>query len=168
MSNYIPPDAHNVNLNFKDPVTGSTDLNFGADEQNLASLDVVINTAFIAELHAESYSTDVLDTHIHTGFIAEISVVTGQFTQLDRVIQTGFIAEFNVVRIDQYCAIDTVINTGFKADIDALFDINFIRGIEAYWISSYRHAIPCLTAPDIPWAKPIFRAHNSAFILSTV
>ena len=131
MSNYIPPDAHLVNLNFKDLVTSSTDLNFGADEQNLASLDVVFNTTFIAELYAESYGNNVLDAQINTTFIAEINAVIGQFTQLDTVIQTGFIAELNAVRIDQYCAVDTIINTGFKADIDALFDINFIRGVGA-------------------------------------
>ncbi|MEG0348974.1 MAG: hypothetical protein RR605_13065 [Acinetobacter sp.] len=163
MSNYIPPDAHNVNLNFKDPVTGSTDLNFGADEQSLATLDAVILTGFIAELGAESYSNDFLDVQVNTGFIAEINAVIGQFAQLDTMFQTGFIAELNAVRIDQYCTIDTVINTGFKADIDALFDINFIRGVEAYLIAEYQRANPCLTAPDIPWAKPIFRAHNSAF-----
>ena len=163
MSNYIPPDAHNVNLNFKDPVTGSTDLKFGADEQIFASLDAVILTGFIAELGAESYSNDFLDVQANTGFIAEINAVIGQFAQLDTMFQTGFIAELNAVRIDQYCAVDTVINIGFKADIDALFDINFIRGIEAYWISSYQRPIPCLTAPDISWAKPIFKAHNSAF-----
>ena len=163
MSNYIPPDGHQINLNFKDLVTGSTDLNFGTDEQNFASLDAVINTHFIADLHAESYSNDYLDVQVNTTFIAEIEAVTGQFTQLDTVFQTGFISEINAVRIDQYCAVDTIINTGLKADIDALFDINFIRGIEAYWLTEYQRANPCLTAPDIPWAKPIFKAHNSAF-----
>ena len=163
MSNYIPPDSHNVILNFKDFITGSTELNFGTDEQNLASLDAVINTHFIADLHAESYSNDYLDVQVNTTFIAEIEAVTGQFTQLDTVFQTGFISEINAVRIDQYCAVDTIINTGLKADIDALFDINFIRGVEAYWLAEYQRANPCLTAPDILWAKPIFKAHNSAF-----
>ena len=163
MSNYIPPNSHNVILNFKELITGSTDLNFGTDEQNLTSLDALINTQFIADLHTESYSNDCLDVQVNTTFIAEIEAVTGQFTQLDTVFQTGFISEINAVRIDQYCAVDTIINTGLKADIDALFDINFIRGIEAYWLTEYQRANPCLTAPDIPWAKPIFKAYNSAF-----
>lgn len=163
MSNYTPPDPHSVNLNFKDPITGSTDLNFGVDEQNLASLDAVIYTGFIAELHAESYSNDILDVQVNTGFIAEISGITGQFAQLDTMFQTGFIAELNAVRIDQYCAVDTIINTRFKADIDALFDINFIRGVEAHWVAEYQRAKPCLIAPEIRWGKPIFKAHNSAF-----
>lgn len=163
MSNYIPPDAHNVNLNFKDLSKGSTDLNFGDDNQNLASLDAVINTQFIADLHAESYSNDYLDVQINTGFVAEINGVTGQFSQLHTVFQTGFISELNAVRIDQYCAVDTIINTGFKANIVALFDINFIRGIEGYWSEKFQRAISCLTSLDIPWAKPIFKVHNSAF-----
>ena len=163
MSNYIPPNSHNVILNFKELITGSTDLNFGTDEQNLTSLDALINTQFIADLHTESYSNDCLDVQVNTTFIAEIEAVTGQFTQLDTVFQTGFISEINAVRIDQYCAVDTIINIGFKSDIVALFDINFIRGVEAYWLAEYQRANPCLTAPDIQWAKPIFKAHNSAF-----
>ena len=163
MSNYIPPNSHNVILNFKELITGSTDLNFGTDEQNLTSLDALINTQFIADLHTESYSNDCLDVQVNTTFIAEIEAVTGQFTQLDTVFQTGFISEINAVRIDQYCAVDTIINIGFKSDIVALFDINFIRGVEAYWLAKYQRSNPCLTAPDIPWAKPIFKAHNSAF-----
>ena len=163
MSNYIPPSKHQVNLNLKDLATGSTNLDFGVDNQNFASLDAVINTQFIADLHAESYSNDCLDAQVNISFIAEIEAITGQFTQLDTVFQTGFIAETNAVRIDQYCAIDSMINTGFRANINAIFDINFMRGVEAYWISEYQRAKPCLIAPNILWAKPIFRAHNSAF-----
>lgn len=163
MPNYTPPYPQSVNLNFKNPVTGSTDLDFGADEQNFASLDVVILTEFIAELGAESYSNDFLDVQINTGFVAEINGVTGQFAQLDTMFQTGFIAALNAVRIDKYCAADIIINTMFEANIDALFDINFIRGVGAYWLAEYQRANPCLTTPDIPWAKSIFKAHNSAF-----
>ena len=163
MSNYFPPNKHQVNLNFKDLVTGSTNLDFGADDQNLASIDAVINTKFLAEITVENYVFNGLDAQVSTGFITEISAVTGQFSQLDAVIQTGFIAEINVVRIDQYCTIDSVINTGVRANINALFDINFIRGVESYWISEYQRAKPCLIAPEIQWAKPIFKAHNSAF-----
>ena len=52
MANYIPPDALLVNLNFKDIVTGSADLNLGADEQNLASLEATIDTSFLALIQA--------------------------------------------------------------------------------------------------------------------
>jgi hypothetical protein len=163
VANYTPPDGHQVNLNFKDLVTSSTDLNFGADDQNLASLDAVINTAFFAKFDAVTGSNDVLDAWIATGFNAEFNAVTGQFARLDVVVQTDFIAEFTAARIDQHCDLDAVIQTGFKSNLDTLFDINFIRGIEAYLIAGYQGALPCLSVIEIPWAKPILKAHNSAF-----
>jgi len=163
VANYTPPDGHQVNLNFKDLVTGSTDLNFGADDQNLASLDAVINTAFFAKFDAVTGSNDVLDAWIATGFNAEFNAVTGQFARLDVVVQTDFIAEFTATRLDQYCALNAVIQTGFKSNLDTLFDINFIRGIEAYLTATYQGALPCLSVIEIPWAKPILRAHHSAF-----
>ena len=163
MANYTPPDGHQVNLNFKDLVTGSTDLNFGADDQNLASLDAVINTAFFAKFDAVIGSNDVLDAQLATGFNAEFNAVTGQFARLDVVVQTDFIAEFTAARIDQHCDLDAVIQTGFKSNLDTLFDINFIRGIQAYLTAAYQGALPCLSVIEIPWAKPVLRAHNSAF-----
>lgn len=162
MPNYIPPNRHQVNLDFKDPVTGSTNLNFGADDQNLASIDAVINTRFIAEITAESYVFNGLDAQVSTGFIAEISAVTGQFSQFDAVIQTGFIAEFKAVRIDQYGAIDTVVQTGLSAQLGALFDINHLVGVSYGFSMQYQKAIACLSTTEIPWAKPILRVSNEA------
>ncbi len=162
MSNYIPPDGHQVKLNFKDPVTGSTDLNFGSDGQNLVSLDVVINTKFIPELNAVSDTNDVLDAQINTGFNAEFSAVTGQFAQLDVQLQTGFIAELSAVRIDQYCAVDAVIQTGLNAQFEALFDINHLVGVSYGFDIRYQKAIAALGTTEIPWAKPILRVSNEA------
>ncbi len=162
MSNYIPPDGHQVNLNFKDPVTGSTNLNFGSENQNLASLDVVIDTLIIAELNAVSDSNDVLDVQINTGFNAEFNAVTGQFAQLDVQLQTGFIAELSAVRIDQYCAVDAVIQTGFNAQFQALFDINHLVGVSYGFDMRYQKAIAALSTTEIPWAKPILRVSNEA------
>lgn len=162
MSNYIPPDGHQVNLNFKDPVTGSTDLNFGSDGQNLAALDVVVNTWIIAELNAVSGSNDVLDAQINTGFNAELNAVTGQFAQLDVQLQTGFIAELAAVRIDQYCAVDAVIQTAFNVQFQALFDINHLVGVSYGFDMRYQKAIAALSTTEIPWAKPILRVSNEA------
>ena len=162
MSNYIPPDGHQVNLNFKDPVTGSTDLNFGSDGQNLASLYVVINTRIIAELNAVSDGNDVLDAQINTGFNAAFNAVTGQFAQLDIQLQTSFIAELSAVRIDQYCVVDAVIQTGFNAQFEALFDINHLVGVSYGFDMRYQKAIACLSTTEIPWAKPILRVSNEA------
>lgn len=162
MSNYIPPDSHQVNLSFRDLVTGSTDLNFGSDSQNIASLDVVVNTRIIAELNAVSYSNDVLDAQINTGFNAEFNAVTGQFAQLDVHLKTGFIAELAAVRIDQYCAVDAVVQTGFNAQFEALFDINHQVGVSYGFNMRYQKAIACLSTTEIPWAKPVLRVSNEA------
>ncbi|NNH01674.1 hypothetical protein [Acinetobacter sp. ANC 5414] len=162
MSNYIPPDGYQVNLNFKDPVTGSTDLNFGSDGQNLASLDVVVNTRIIAELNAVSYSNDVLDAQINTGFNAEFSAAAGQLAQLEVQLQTGFIAEFAAVQIDQYCAVDVVIQTGLNAQFEALFDINHLVGVSYGFDMRYQKTIAALSTTAIPWAKPVLRVSNEA------
>ena len=68
MANYIPPDAHHVNLNFKDIATGSADLNFGADEQNLASLEATINSSFFALFQALSFDFNALEAEIDVSF----------------------------------------------------------------------------------------------------
>ena len=162
MPNYIPPNRHQVNLNFKDPVTSSTDLNFGGDGQNLASLDVVVNTQIIVELNAVSDSNDVLDVQINTGFNAEFNAVTGQLVQLDVQLQTSFIAEISAVRIDQYCAVDAVIQTGFNVQFQALFDINHLVGVSYGFDMRYQKAIAALSTTEIPWAKPILRVSNEA------
>lgn len=162
MSKYIPPNKHQVNLNFKDPVTGSTNLDFAADDQNSASLDVVVNTVFTAEFNAESYSNDALDAQINTAFYADLNAVSGQFSQLDVTIQNGFIAEFKAVRIDQYGAVDVVIQTNFAAQFEALFNINHLVGVSYGFDMSYQKAIACLSTTEIPWAKPILRVSNEA------
>ena len=160
MPNYIPPNRHQVNLNFKDLTTGSTNLDFSADDQNLASLDVVVHTGITAEFNAESYSNDLLDAQINTAFHAELHAVSGQFSQLDVIIQNGFIAEFKAVRIDQYGAIDTVVQTGLSAQLGALFDINHLVGVSYGFSMQYQKAIACLSTTEILWAKPILRVSN--------
>ena len=160
MPNYIPPNKHQVNLDFKDPATGSKNLDFSADDQNLASLDVVVHTGITAEFNAESYSNDVLDAQINTAFHAEFHAVSGQFSQLDIIVQNVFIAEFKAVRIDQYGAIDTVVQTGLSAQLGALFDINHLVGVSYGFSMKYQKAIACLSTTEIPWAKPILRVSN--------
>ncbi len=160
MPNYIPPNRHQVNLNFKDITTGSTNLDFSADDQNLALLDVVVHTGITPEFNAESYSNGVLDVQINTAFHVELNAFSGQFSQLDVIIQNSFIAEFKAVRIDQYGAIDTVIKTALSAQLGALFDINHLVGVSYGFNMKYQKAIACLSTTEIPWAKPILRVSN--------
>jgi hypothetical protein len=162
VSNYNPPDSHFVNLNFNDPLTGSTDLNFGQDDQNLCQLDAVINTAFLSEITAETYTYNALDIVINTGFIAEIFAAAGQLVQLDVVIQTGFIADIHAIGIDQYCSVDAVIRTGFTSASAAVFDINHVLGVFCRMSILYQKAIAFISAVETPWAKPILRVSNEA------
>jgi hypothetical protein len=98
VSNYIPPDGYNVDLNFNE-VAGTVDahnvvLNFGADEVITASIDAVISTAFLAE----------------------ITTLQGSVAQIDCVIATDFNAEITAVVSNQFCSIDAVINTSFVSN----------------------------------------------------
>lgn len=149
---YTPPDAHNVILDFEQPITPvdshNVVLNFGDVEPQLSVLNGVIDTriqAFIQGSNTEiviNYG-DLLAT-INTNIQAEISGTSWE-------------------NIDNRGTLLAVIDTSIQASVSGINDINHIRGIEAYWSEKFQRAIPCLTAPDIPWAKPIFKAHNSAF-----
>jgi len=163
VANYIPPDAHHVNLNFKDLVTGSADLNFGADEQNLASLDATIDTSFLALFQAQSFDFNALEAEINVSFHAEFSAVSGQTARLEATINTDFVPELYVVGINAYCSLDVVINTSFNPDFDALFDINHQLGVELRLNTVYEKAVVHLGSTEIPWAKPVLRVSNSSF-----
>ena len=168
MSNYIPPDSHNVDLNFTQEI-GSIDarnieLNFSADDVNLASIDAVISTAFLAEVATLQGSFAQIDCVVATDLNAEISTLQGDFAQIDCVITTDFNAVIAAVVSNQFCAIDAVINTAFSSSINTHFDINFIRGLNHLSVFSYQKALPALIKSHVKYGKSRFKAHNSAFI----
>lgn len=169
MSNYIPPDSHNVELNFKE-VIGTVDahnvvLSFGdAADVNLASIDAVISTAFLAEVTALQANAAQIDCVVATGLNAEISTLQGSFAQIDCVIATDLNAEINAVVSSQFCSIDAVIATTFSPSIDTHFDINFILGLNHLSVFSYQKALPTLIESHVRYGKARFKAHNSAFI----
>ncbi|MCK4090252.1 hypothetical protein HCY66_09205 [Acinetobacter radioresistens] len=133
-------------LDFTQPWTGSTELNFGWDSDVVAiSIDTRLETQFTFELVAEFKENLDLDAELNTA------------------LDTGFSFELQASYSENRCVIDSVPDTSFKTGIEAIFDINFIRGIEAYLIAGYQGALPCLNVIGIPWAKPVLRAHNSAF-----
>ncbi|CAD9197562.1 hypothetical protein [Acinetobacter bohemicus] len=162
-------DSHNIILNFEHLADGSTNLNFGDDVS--AIIDAVLDTSFsieITAIYADSdANTAVIDTALDTDFIFEVVAVFSENTdvvgKIDTVLDTDFTFEVQALFAENLCTIDAVLDTEFKTEIKAFFDINFIRAVEGYWIEKFKHAIPCLTTPDILWAKPIFKAHNSAF-----
>lgn len=162
-------DSHNIILNFEHLADGSTNLNFGDDVS--AEVDTALDTEISFEItafYAESgLNIAVIDSVLDVGFEFDVTAVFSENTdvvgQIDTVLDTNFTFDLIADFAENRCIIDTVLDADFKTDISALFDINFIRGVEAYWIEKFQRAIPCLIAPDIPWAKPIFKAHNSAF-----
>ena len=167
MSDYTPPDAHAVSLNFKDETqqidAHNVVLNFGVDEVQTATLEAVISTAFIAQLTAESFSLNTLDAKIQTGFFAEIQVVQGRLSQLNSIVSTGFTAEIIAVRIDQFCTLEAVLNTAFLPDLTAQFDINHNVGVFCEFNSIYQKARLIIKKCSFKHSKPILRALNSAF-----
>lgn len=133
-------------LDFTQPWTGSTELNFGWDSDVVAiSIDTRLETQFTFELVAEFKENLDLDAELNTA------------------LDTGFSFELQAGYSENRCVIDSVPDTSFKTGIEAIFDINFIRGIGAYLIAGYQGALPCLNVIEIPWAKPILKAHHSAF-----
>ncbi|MFW2160854.1 hypothetical protein ACG93T_05640 [Acinetobacter beijerinckii] len=168
MSNYIPPDAHNVNLNFKDEI-GSVDshnlnLNFGADEQINAAVSAVVVTSFIAEIHAAQYIYNSVDAVVQTAFDADIHVIQGYSAQVNTVVNNGFNAEIHAVIVNQSCSVEAVIETRFNAFITSRFDINYIRGLNYLSVFEHQQTLPALLENKFRFGKAIMKAHNSAFI----
>ena len=147
MSNYIPPDSHAANLNFKEAI-GAVDahnvvLSFGdAADVNLASIDTVIETVFRSE----------------------ITALQGSVAQIDCVIATEFNTEISTDSLIQFGSIDAVMNTSFVAHIGAHSDLNFKLGLNHLSGFSYQKALPALLEQHLRYGKARFKAHNSAFI----
>lgn len=149
---YTPPDAHNVILDFEQPLTPvdghNLVLNFGDIGPQLSILNTVVDTSIQAFINGSN--TEIVINHgdllatINTNIQAEISG-----TNWENIDNRGFLL--------------AVVNTSIQVDVTGINDINHIRGLEAYWIAEFQGAKPCLIAPDITWAKSIFKAHNSAF-----
>jgi hypothetical protein len=149
---YTPPDAHNVILDFEQPITPLDShnlvLNFGDVEPQLSVLNAVIDTRIQAFIQGSN--TEIVINH----------------GDLLATINTNIQAEINGTNwenVDNRGTLLVVVDTSIQARVSGINHINHIRGIEAYWIAEYQRAKPCLIAPEIQWAKPIFKAHKSAF-----
>ncbi|OTG88891.1 hypothetical protein [Acinetobacter sp. ANC 3813] len=127
MSEYTPPDALNVILNFKKESqtldSHNLILNFGA-EDGFSFANISINTAI--NFKASGKVEQPVDVHGHA---------------------------------------DIQINCSFDVAAAGTFDINHILGISTSINSAFQKAIPCIHVNEIPWEKPILRAHNSAFFI---
>ncbi|MEG2273235.1 MAG: hypothetical protein RSC05_13290, partial [Acinetobacter sp.] len=97
MSNYIPPDSHAANLNFKEAI-GTIDahnvvLSFGdAADVNLASIDALIATEFNAEISTDSLiQFGSIDAVMNTSFAAHI----GAHSDLNFVLGLNHLSAFS-------------------------------------------------------------------------
>lgn len=162
-------DSYNIILNFEVLADGSANLNFGDD--NSAAIYAIADTGFsveIAAFYADSdANTSVIDTIIDTGFAVEIDAVFAVdiniVGSIDTVVDTSFITEIEAVFSQNLLVIDTIVDTDFNVEVLATFDINFILGVSNIGQFSYQKSKPCLISQRYRWAKPIFKAHNSAF-----
>lgn len=143
MSNYTPPDVHNLIVDFDEPVTSSTDLNFG-DSVSRNAVNGLINLSVAAQIHGKQSSSakDQVLATIRTGISVQIS---GKQT-------------INYLR-----KVRAVINTGFRSEVSSHFNLNFIVGVSGQFSASFQKALFKAIQVDTIWAKPILRAHNSAF-----
>lgn len=167
MSNYTPPDAHTVILDFKNEIqqidTHKVILNFGADEIQVASIDAVINTMFLAELATEGFSLNTIDAEIQTRIVAEIQAIQGQLSQLSSTINTSFTAQISAVQIDEFCKLEAVINTAFTPNITTKFDINFNKGVFGALNTEYQSSRCILMNCVASSSSATLKALNNAF-----
>lgn len=84
------------------------------------------------------------------------------FASADTNIDAEFSFEVKAVFLENLCAVDMRLDD-VSFDIDALFDINHLVGLSLFRPMRFLRAISRLSVMEIPWAKPIFKAHNSAF-----
>ena len=143
MSNYTSPDAHNLILDFNEPVSSSTDLNFG-DAVNGNAVNGLINLSVIGHIHGKQSSSvkDHVLATIRTGINVQIS---GKQT-------------INYLR-----KVRAVINTGVLGEFSDHFDLNFIAGVSGQFSASFQKALFKAIQVNTRWAKPVLRVHNSAF-----
>jgi hypothetical protein len=97
VSNYIPPDSHAANLNFKEAI-GTIDahnvvLSFGdAADVNLASIDALIATGFNAEISTDSLiQFGSIDAVMNTSFAAHI----GAHSDLNFILGLNHLSAFS-------------------------------------------------------------------------
>lgn len=162
MADYIPPDAHNVVLNFKDGLTGSTNLVFGVDEQKAAQIDLAVDVSVLVDALALNSESNTIDARINTDVHVELTAISVQLVQVDLVVNTSVLTEIVATKIDQFCALDVVVDVNAKPAINAYFDINHIVGVTHRLSAQYQKAITRLSVNEIPWSKPILRVSNEA------
>lgn len=167
MSNYTPPDAHNVELDFKKEM-GAIDahhliLEFGADELITASLNAVVSIGFEPVITTKIQDYNILESFVENGFKAEINAINVQIAHIYAEIRTDFKPFVNAVVIDQFCALSADIDMSFNALVVGIQNMNNSLGVALRQSLNFSTATDQLAIDAIHWSKPTFKAHYSAF-----
>ena len=168
VSNYIPPDPRNVSIDFKNELEARDPrnivFNFGTEQQITASINAIFSTRFIAEVVATQYTFNTVDAVVSTGFDAFIDVTYGGSAQVSSILASSFDASIQAVIVNQFCEVNAVVMTDLTAVVNAHFDINYLTGKNYLGVFEYQVTCLALIENQIRFGKPIFKAHNSAFI----
>lgn len=179
-------DSHNIILNFEHLSDGSTNLNFGDDVSaivetnvnstftaqikaiytdstvNIAVIDCVIQQGFTSEIVAV-FSNNTIDTAIQCAFTCEILAQNIEHATVSAPIQQGFTAEINAQYFENVCTIEAYVCCSAISNTQALFDLNFQKGVYSFLTALFQEGMGAETYLTSHFAKPIFKAQNTAF-----
>ena len=174
-------NSHNIILNFEHLSDGSTNLNFGDDVSaeiacevalsfhseiqalytdsttNLAIVDSSVYVGFVSEITAV-FSNNTISVVIDNGFSAQIEARYLEHAAINAGIVVSFQAEIEAVFVENLCTIDAVVDTSVFVLSNALFDLNFIKGIFCGIDARYEKAITAI--------HDVAARSNQAFMLS--
>ncbi|MCX0339173.1 hypothetical protein [Acinetobacter radioresistens] len=143
MSNYTPPDTHNLILDFDEPVSSSTDLNFGDSASNNI-VSALVGFRLESQIHGKQKdpAKDQVLATVRTGINAQI---IGKQT------------------IHYLRKVRAIINTGFSSEVSSHFDLNFIVGVASQLKVKFQKTHFRTVKIDESWIKPVLKAHQGAF-----
>lgn len=143
MSNYTPPDTHNLILDFDEPVSSSTDLNFGDSASNNI-VSALVGFRLESQIHGKQKdpAKDQVLATVRTGINAQI---IGKQT------------------IHYLRKVRAIINTGFSSEVSSHFDLNFIVGVASQLEVKFQKTHFRTVKIDESWIKPVLKAHQGAF-----
>lgn len=162
MSNYNPQDAHHVILNFDELITGSSNLNFGDQDQVSAQIDFEVNIGILVEIFAHQSTFNLVDVVADTAVNIELNALTGQIAQVDFIALTFVEPELNVVGIDQLGAIEFIVDCAISPDIQIKLNMNHQLGVSLGLLSLFENATTRAKPQYYSWSKPILRVSNEA------
>lgn len=160
-------DAHNIILNFEHLSDGSTNLNFGDDVSaevvcevalsfwseiqafytdsttNLAIVDTSFDVSFTSQITAV-FSNNTISVVIDNGFSAQIEARYLEHATVNTDIAVSFHADIEASFIENLCTIEATVDTSAFVLSNALFDLNFIKGIFCGIDARYEKAITAL------------------------